>query len=183
MIISMSLRPKAVKFLSYISGWKATVSAGRELKKAAVIPAYFLGRIVQYSKNLKSDLVYDRELSNLNDRERWDRLVIDFNITTKSVKRKYASCSVAHFILLLALTFIITNECLHYGNSLPADLAHLFFGLFVISLVFQNAYRMNMALTQSAPKPLDFLLSCFKSPLLLISKPLPKNYKVRGEQP
>ncbi len=105
----------------------------------------------------------------------------EYEITTESVRRKYKSALFTNLLLVLGIGLIVGNLLSNLNTGSMVVFANVIFLNFLLMLLFQNAYRLNMAYTQSAPPVMQFLKNILKNPTLLIGRTLPDDYKVRLE--
>lgn len=169
---------KAKTALSYISGWKATTGAVKELKEAAHVPAYFVGVAADLVKETVSSADEDRRLADLDAEGLWDSAVAEYNITTASVRSRFRLAYWTNIVLLLGFALAVGNLAAHIHAGAQFVWSNLFFLNIMLIVIFNSAYRMHCAITQSMPHPLKFMAQLAKKPSLLFFRELPKNYEV-----
>lgn len=172
---------KLTKVVSHASGWSGAKSAGRELRAAVMLPVGLFRGIADWYQDAKAAAVEDRRLAELDSEQLWDMMVVEYEITTTSVRKKYRIATLVNAILILSLAGIVGNAVGQSESGTPFLVANALFANIALMLLFQNAYRLNMAYSQSAPPVGQFLKSVMRRPMLLIAKALPRDYAVRGE--
>ncbi|MDD0972633.1 hypothetical protein [Pseudomonas fontis] len=163
----------------YLSGYRQTVNAGRELKNAATLPIYFIKNIYHWVSEIRIQAKAGRHLAELDDELLWDDICLKSQVTNESLRRAYKSLIFVNFVLVLSVAAVLAYFVASWGQGKMLLFANGVFLNMVLMLLFQNAYRIHMAYTQSAPHPLRFLREIFKRPSLLIGRVLPNDYCVR----
>jgi hypothetical protein len=97
------------------------------------------------------------------------------------VRLKYKVALFTNLILVLGVGLIVGNLLSNIDAGAMMVFANVVFLNLVLMILFQNAYRLNMAYTQSAPPVMHFLKDTLKNPTLLVGRTLPNDYKVRVE--
>jgi hypothetical protein len=168
--------------ISHASGWSGAKSAVREVRIAALLPVGLFKWIYNFYLEAKRAAAEDRLLAEQDSDRLWDLMVVEFGITTESVRKKYRIASLVNALLVLSLAAVIG----HVLGNLELGTVFIFANAVFINLIlmalFQNAYRLNMAYSQSAPPVGQFFKSLLRRPILLIARPLPPGYVVRGEK-
>jgi hypothetical protein len=160
------------------SGWYSVRLAAREFRRVIVVPFHFFGWLVVLIKDLRDQAAEDRKLAELDSKLLWDMMVRDYSITTSSVRRKYRIAEWVNTLLILIIALSIGFVLANYEFGDFMVVANILFINMLLLCLFQNAYRLNMAYTQSAPPVQQFLKSVLRKPMLLVARPLPKDYQV-----
>ena len=87
----------------YLSGYRQTVNAGRELKNAAVLPIYFIQNIYHWVSEIRIQAKADRHLAELDDELLWDDICLKSQVTNESLRRAYKSLIFVNFVFYLLL--------------------------------------------------------------------------------
>lgn len=178
----MSKTKKAVAYLTgYAQTKNAVLGAVRGIKESAKLPVNFIYGVRDIIQEIKSQAKEENALAELDDKGLWDDMCRQYEITTESVRRKYKSALFVNMLLILGIGLIIGNLLSNLDAGYMMIFANAIFINFLLMLLFQNAYRLNMAYTQSAPPVMRFLKDTLKNPCLLVGRTLPANYKVRLE--
>lgn len=82
-------------------------------------------------------------------------------------------------ILVLGIAGVLGNLVASWDRGSLVIFANLAFLNMVCMMLFQNAYRVNMAYSQSAPPVIKFMRDVIRNPSLLVGKKLPADYQVR----
>lgn len=171
---------KLTTVLSHASGWHGAKAAGRELRTAAMLPVGLFRSIANSYRDAKAAAAEERELAELDSEQLWDRMVVEYEITTVSVRKKYRIAAWVNVLLIFTLAGIVGNVLGRWESGTVFLLANAIFANIVLMLLFQNAYRLNMAYSQSAPPVWQFFKSVMRRPMLLVARSLPRDYAVRG---
>ena len=166
---------------AYLTGYAQTRNAVREVKTSASLPINFLRGLWGRVQELRREAEEANALAKKDDKGLWDEMCREYEITTESVRRKYKSALFTNMLLVLGIGLIIGNLVGNLGAGSMMIFANAIFINFLLMLLFQNAYRLNMAYTQSAPPVMRFLKDTLKNPALLIGRTLPDDYKIRLE--
>ncbi|PTU77330.1 hypothetical protein DBO86_20330 [Pseudomonas indoloxydans] len=176
---------KIKTFVAYLTGYAQTKSAVhgaiRGVKDSAKLPLNFIRGIRSVIQEIRRQAKEENALAELDDKGLWDDMCRQYEISTESVKRKYKSALFVNLLLILGIGLIIGNLLSNLDAGYMMIFANAVFINFLLMLLFQNAYRLNMAYTQSAPPVMRFLKDILKNPSLLVGRTLPDNYKVRLE--
>lgn len=164
--------------VAYLTGWHGAKVTARELRSTAILPFFVLRGIGGWLKAIKDAAAEDRRLAEVDSDVLWDQMVVQYGITTESVKRKYRIAEWVNALLCIGIAVSIAFTAANYDRGAQLVIANGFFVNIILMLLFQNAYRLNMAYTQSAPPVLMFLKDLLRRPILLIARPLPENYQV-----
>ncbi|EIK54719.1 hypothetical protein YO5_18177 [Stutzerimonas stutzeri TS44] len=166
---------------AYLTGYAQTKNAVREVKNSASLPINLVRGIWNVIQEIRREAKEANALAELDDKGLWDEMCRQHEITTKSVRLKYKAALFTNLLLVLGLGLIIGNLLSNLDAGSMMIFANAIFINFLLMILFQNAYRLNMAYTQSAPPVMKFLKDTLKNPTLLIGRTLPKSYKVRLE--
>jgi len=184
----MEIKSFCIKSVKHVALWACGYHPTRWAIGAIKKPIKDLGKplslangIAEHVSNVRAEVKAANELSELDDKALWDVMCKEYGITTRSVRYKYKFALFVNFMLVMALALIIGNLVATYQMGSMIIYANIIYFYVVMMFLVQNAYRMNMARTQSAPKLLTFIVDVFRNPTLLIGRPLPKNYRVRLE--
>ncbi|WP_223554345.1 hypothetical protein [Pseudomonas sp. BF-R-01] len=163
----------------YLTGYSQTKNAARELKYSVSLPIYFIKGGYLWFKAIRDQAKADRELAETDDRLLWDKMCTDCIITNDSLRRAYKSLLFVNAILILGIAGVLGNLVANWDRGSLMIFANLAFLNMVCMMLFQNAYRVNMAYSQSAPPVIKFLRDVIRNPSLLVGKTLPADYQVR----
>jgi len=163
----------------YLTGYSQTKNAARELKYSLSLPIYFIKGGYRSLKAIRDQAKADRELAEIDDRLLWDRMCVDSITTTDSLRRAYKSLLFVNALLILSIAVVLGNLVANWSRGSLTIFANLAFMNMVCMMLFQNAYRMNMAYSQSAPSAIKFMRAVIRKPILLVGKTLPADYQVR----
>jgi len=166
---------------AYLTGYAQTKNAVREVKTSVSLPINFLRGLWRRVQEIRREAAEANALAKQDDKGLWDEMCREYEITTESVRRKYKSALFTNLLLVLGIGLIVGNLLSNLDAGSMVIVANVVFLNFLLMLLFQNAYRLNMAYTQSAPPVMQFLKSTLKNPSLLIGCTLPDDYKVRLE--
>lgn len=178
----MGTKKIAKTVISFASGYQGLKAGAGELRGAAAIPVSAIRSVVDTVRDVRVQAKEDRELlKTLGEKAIWEMMVKDYSITTKTVKSRYkVTCFVNLLILFFLASFfgyLVAN--IGVEKSMATNLMCGVYVYMLVLMLFHNAYRMNIASSQSMVHPLKFLKMAVKNPMLLIAKPLPDNYKVK----
>ncbi|WP_312247011.1 hypothetical protein [Stutzerimonas nitrititolerans] len=184
----MNVKSTCIKAVKYIALWFCGYLPTRWAFNAIKKPIKDLGQplnlansIVKHVSDVRAEVKSANALSEMDDRALWDDMCREYEITTKSVQFKYKIALILNFCLVMALALIVGNLFATYKMGGVMIYANIIYFYVVLMFLVQNAYRMHMARTQSAPKVSSFIVDAIKNPSLLIGRPLPKDYRVRLE--
>jgi hypothetical protein len=163
----------------YLTGYSQTKNAARELKYSVSLPIYFIKGGYRWFKAIRDQANTDRELAETDDRLLWDKMCTDCTITNDSLRRAYKSLLFVNAILVLGIAGVLGNLVASWDRGSLVIFANLAFLNMVCMMLFQNAYRVNMAYSQSAPPVIKFMRDVIRNPSLLVGKKLPAHYQVR----
>ncbi|MEE5170843.1 hypothetical protein V2J76_20735 [Pseudomonas alliivorans] len=163
----------------YLTGYSQTKNAARELKYSVSLPIYFIKGGYLWFKAIRDQAKADRELAETDDRLLWDKMCTDCTITNDSLRRAYKSLLFVNAILVLGIAGVLGNLVANWDRGSLTIFANLAFLNMVCMMLFQNAYRVNMAYSQSAPPVIKFMRDVIRNPSLLVGKALPVDYQVR----
>lgn len=163
----------------YLIGYSQTKNAARELKYSVSLPIYFIKGGYRWFKAIRDQAKADRELAEIDDRLLWDKMCTDCTITNDSLRRAYKSLLFVNAILVLGIAGALGNLVANWDRGSLMFFANLAFLNMVCMMLFQNAYRVNMAYSQSAPPIIKFMRDVIRNPSLLVGKTLPADYQVR----
>lgn len=166
---------------AYLTGYAQTKNAVREVKASISLPINFLRGLWMRIQEVRRETAEANALAKQDDKGLWDEMCREYEITTESVRRKYKSALFTNLLLVLGIGLIVGNLLSNLDAGSMVIVANVIFLDFLLMLLFQNAYRLNMAYTQSAPPVMQFLKNTLKNPTLLIGRTLPDDYKVRLE--
>ncbi len=166
---------------AYLTGYAQTKNAVREVKTSVSLPVNFLHGLWEQVQEIRREAAEANALAKKDDKGLWDEMCREYEITTESVRRKYKSALFTNLLLVLGIGLIVGNLLSNLNTGSMVVFANVIFLNFLLMLLFQNAYRLNMAYTQSAPPVMQFLKNILKNPTLLIGRTLPDDYKVRLE--
>jgi hypothetical protein len=166
---------------AYLTGYAQTKSAVREVKTSASLSINFFRGIWARVQDLRREAEEANALAKKDDKGLWDEMCRQYEITTQSVRLKYKVALFTNLILVLGVGLIVGNLLSNIDAGAMMVFANVVFLNLVLMILFQNAYRLNMAYTQSAPPVMHFLKDTLKNPTLLVGRTLPNDYKVRVE--
>ncbi|EPJ5969715.1 TPA: hypothetical protein ACNIGT_000945 [Pseudomonas aeruginosa] len=166
---------------AYLTGYAQTKNAVREVKISANLPINFLRGLWVRVQEIRREAEEANALAKQDDKGLWDEMCRQHEITTQSVRLKYKVALFTNLILVLGIGLIVGNLLSNIDAGAMIIFANVVFLNLVLMILFQNAYRLNMAYTQSAPAVTQFLKDTLKNPTLLIGRTLPMDYKVRLE--
>lgn len=166
---------------AYLTGYAQTKSAVREVKTSASLSINFFRGIWARVQDLRREAEEANALAKQDDKGLWDEMCRQYEITTQSVRLKYKVALFTNLILVLGVGLIVGNLLSNIDAGAMMVFANVVFLNLVLMILFQNAYRLNMAYTQSAPPVMHFLKDTLKNPTLLVGRTLPNDYKVRVE--
>lgn len=166
---------------AYLTGYAQTKSAVREVKTSASLSINFFRGIWARVQDLRREAEEANALAKQDDKGLWDEMCRQYEITTQSVRLKYKVALFTNLILVLGVGLIVGNLLSNIDAGAMMVFANVVFLNLVLMILFQNAYRLNMAYTQSAPPVMQFLKDTLKNPTLLVGRTLPNDYKVRVE--
>ncbi|EOX9901361.1 TPA: hypothetical protein ACIR1J_002934 [Pseudomonas aeruginosa] len=166
---------------AYLTGYAQTKNAVREVKTSANLPINFLRGLWVRVQEIRCEAEEANALAKQDDKGLWDEMCRQHEITTQSVRLKYKVALFTNLILVLGIGLIVGNLLSNIDAGAMIVFANVVFLNLVLMILFQNAYRLNMAYTQSAPPVTQFLKDTLKNPTLLIGRTLPMDYKVRLE--
>ncbi|OZB32498.1 MAG: hypothetical protein B7X51_06700 [Pseudomonas sp. 34-62-33] len=166
---------------AYLTGYAQTKNAVREVKTSVSLPVNFLRGLWKQVQEIRREAAEANALAKQDDKGLWDEMCHEYEITTESVRRKYKSALFTNLLLVLGIGLIVGNLLSNLNAGSMVVVANVIFLNFLLMLLFQNAYRLNMAYTQSAPPVMQFLKNTLTNPTLLIGRTLPDDYKVRLE--
>jgi hypothetical protein len=166
---------------AYLTGYAQTKSAVREVKTSASLLINFFRGIWARVQDLRREAEEANALAKQDDKGLWDEMCRQYEITTQSVRLKYKVALFTNLILVLGVGLIVGNLLSNIDAGAMMVFANVVFLNLVLMILFQNAYRLNMAYTQSAPPVMHFLKDTLKNPTLLVGRTLPNDYKVRVE--
>lgn len=166
---------------AYLTGYAQTKNAVREVKTSVSLPVNFLRGLWGRVQEIKREAEEANALAKQDDKSLWDEMCRQYEISTQSVRLKYKIALFTNLMLVLGVGLIVGNLLSSIDAGAMMVFANVVFLNLVLMILFQNAYRLNMAYTQSAPPVMQFLKDTLKSPTLLIGRTLPKDYKVRLE--
>lgn len=178
--ISAKITPAAV--FSVVSGWSGAKSAVREVRIAALLPVGLIKWVYSFYLDAKQAAAESRILAKQDSDHVWDLMVEECGITTESVRKKYWIASLVNAFLIFSLAAFAGIAIGRAEYGFVFLLANMIYISLILMMLFHNAYRLNMAYSQSAPPVLDFFKQVIRRPMLLVSRPLPPGYKVRGEK-
>lgn len=166
---------------AYMTGYAQTKSAVREVKSSVSLPINFLRGLWARIQEIRLEAKEANTLAKQDDKGLWDDMCRQYGISTQSVRLKYKIALFTNVILVLGVGLIVGNLISSIGAGAMMLFSNVIFLNLVLMILFQNAYRLNMAYTQSAPPVTQFLRDTLKNPALLIGRTLPNDYKVRLE--
>ncbi len=166
---------------AYLTGYAQTKNAVREIKTSASLPINFLRGIWNSVQEIRREAKEAKALAELDDKALWDDMCRQYAVTTESVRLKYKIALFTNLLLVMGLSLIVGNLLSNIDVGSMMIFANLVFINLVLMILFQNAYRLNMAYTQAAPPVMKFFKETLRNPTLLIGRTLPKDYKVRLE--
>ncbi len=166
---------------AYLTGYAQTKNAVREVKTSASLPVNFLRGLWNNIQEIRREAKEAKALAELDDKALWDNMCREYAVTTESIRFKYKIALFTNLLLVIALGAIVANFLASLEAGPMMIFANLLFINLVLMILFQNAYRLNMAYTQAAPPITKFLKDTFKNPTLLIGRSLPDNYRMRLE--
>lgn len=165
----------------YLTGYAQAKNAAREVKKSASLPINFLLGLWAQIQEIRREAKEADALAKQDDKGLWDEMCRQYEISTQTVRFKYKIALFTNLVLVLGVGLIVGNLVSSIDAGGMMIFANVVFLNIVLMILFQNAYRLNMAYTQSAPPVGQFLKDTLKNPTLLIGRTLPRNYKVRLE--
>jgi hypothetical protein len=177
-LLRVTAMSKAKEIASYASGWKATKGGLRELKEAAHVPAYFVGVTAKLVKDTLESAKEDRQASHLDAEGLWDLAVQQYNITTESVRSRFAIAYWMNIVLWLGFGLVVGNLLANLNAGAQFVWSNIFYLNIMLIVLFNSAYRMHCAITQSMPHPLKFMALLAKKPIFAVIRELPKGYQV-----
>lgn len=163
----------------YLTGYSQTKNAARELKYSVSLPIYFIKGGCRWFKAIRDQAKADRDLAETDDRLLWDKMCQDCMITNDSLRRAYKSLLFVNAILIFGIAVVLGNLVASWDRGNLIIFANVAFLNMVCMMLFQNAYRVNMAYSQSAPPVIKFMRDVIRNPRLLVGKSLPADYQVR----
>lgn len=166
---------------AYLTGYAQTKNAVREVKTSVSLPVNFLRGLWGRVQEIRREAEEANALAKQDDKGLWDEMCRQYEISTQSVRLKYKIALFTNLILVLGVGLIVGNLLSSIDAGAMMVFANFVFLNLVLMILFQNAYRLNMAYTQSAPPVMQFLKETLKNPTLLIGRTLPKDYKIRLE--
>jgi hypothetical protein len=166
---------------AYLTGYAQTKSAVGEVKTSASLSVNFFRGIWTRIQDLRREAKVANALAAQDDKGLWDEMCRQYEVTTQSVRLKYRAALFTNLILVLGVGLIVGNLLSNIDAGAMMVFANVVFLNLVLMILFQNAYRLNMAYTQSAPPVMQFLKDTLRNPTLLIGRTLPSDYKVRLE--
>ncbi|WP_181280440.1 hypothetical protein [Pseudomonas aeruginosa] len=166
---------------AYLTGYAQTKNAVREVKTSASLPINFLRGLWGRIQEIRRDATEANALAQKDDKFLWDEMCRQYEISTQSVRNKYKIALFTNLMLVLGIGLIVGNLFSSLDAGAMMVFANVVFLNLVLMILFQNAYRLNMTYTQSAPPVMRFLKDTLKNPALLIGRTLPNDYKVRLE--
>ena len=166
---------------AYLTGYAQTKNAVREVKTSASLPINFLRGLWARIQEIRREAKEANALAQQDDKGLWDDMCRQYEVTTQSVRLKYKIALFTNLILVLGVGLIVGNLASSIDAGAMMVFANAVFLNLVLMILFQNAYRLNMAYTQSAPPVMQFLKDALKNPTLLIGRTLPNDYKIRLE--
>ncbi|MEN1399020.1 hypothetical protein [Pseudomonas aeruginosa] len=166
---------------AYLTGYVQTKNAIREVKTSASLPISFFRGVWGRIQEIRREAAEANALAKQDDKFLWDEMCRQYEISTQSVRLKYKIALSTNLILVLGIGLIVGNLLSNLDAGAMMVFANVVFLNLVLIILFQNAYRLNMAYTQSAPPVMQFFKDTLKNPTLLIGRTLPNDYKVRLE--
>ncbi|HGN0948605.1 TPA: hypothetical protein ACKROY_003192 [Pseudomonas aeruginosa] len=146
---------KIKTFVAYLTGYAQTRSAVhgaiRGVKDSAKLPLNFIRGVRSVIQEIQRQAKEENALAEMDDKGLWDDMCRQYEISTESVKRKYKSALFVNLLLILGIGLIIGNLLSNLDAGYMMIFSNAVFINFLLMLLFQNAYRLNMAYTQSAP--------------------------------
>lgn len=177
----MDVKKIAKTAISYSSGYAGLKAGADTMRDAARIPYNGVRYVAQSVQEMREEARLDRELARTMDgKELWRKMVVDYGVTTDSVRQRYRVVVAVNYLLLFVIAIFVGYWA---GIETSAVSVHAACGvyLWIMSLMlFYNAYRGHIAYSQCVTNPFDFLWLVIKNPLNLIVKGLPDKYSVEG---
>lgn len=167
--------------VAYLTGYAQTKKTFYEIRRSLNLPINFLRGLWGGIIDIRRETEEAKALASQDDKALWDEMCRNYKITTKSVQFKYKIALFTNLILVLGVGLVVGNFLSNIEAGIMMVFANIIFLNIVLIMLFQNAYRLNMAYTQSAPPAAKFFKSILKEPILLIGRTLPADYKVRLE--
>lgn len=132
---------------AYLTGYAQTKNAVREVKTSANLPINFLRGLWVRVQEIRREAEEANALAKQDDKGLWDEMCRQHEITTQSVRLKYKVALFTNLILILGIGLIVGNLLSNIDAGALIVFANVVFLNLVLMILFQNAYRLNMAYT------------------------------------
>ncbi len=175
----MDVKKIAKTALSYSSGYKGLKAGTDTIRGAASIPLSGIQHVTKSVQEMREEARVDRELARtLDGKALWKKMVVDFGVTTESVRNRYRVVLAVNYLLWTVIALFGGYWAALDATSFSVQAACGVYMWMLLLLLFYNAYRGHIAYSQCVTNPLSFLGLIMRNPLNLFVKSLPDDYKV-----